>query len=426
MKRRLFLGGLGAAAGALIVRPVAADATALAAMTSPPAGQAPDWSLIASQFRLPRDFAYLNTAGLGASPVVVTDTVKARMDREEENPAPGHNEDDWRRIRGKCAALLGPACRAQDVAFMSTATEGINAILNTIPLGRGDEIVTSTHEHAGLAIPLLHKIQTTGCIVRTFEPDLVRARGNLDRIAAVTNARTRLIFISHVTCTTGQLMPVAEIGRLARDRRVAFALDGAQSLGHVRFDISDTGAHYYAASCHKWVMGPKRTGLLYVHPDRQTTAIPTVVGAYSDEASNLLARTLTLRPNAQRFEYGTQNNALIYGLEAAVDYVAGIGLDALWRRNTALTERCRAGLQRIKDLEVLSPADAASRTAILTFRIGGRDNRTVASALVGRRLRVRSVTEGGLDAVRASFHACNDEAQADRLIAAVVELAAGR
>jgi selenocysteine lyase/cysteine desulfurase len=426
VKRRLFLGGLGGAAGALMLRSGAADATALPAMTPALADQTPDWPLISSQFRLPRDFAYLNTAGLGASPVVVIDTVKARMDREEENPAPGHNEDDWRRIRGKCAALLGPACRGEDVAFMSTATEGINAILNTIPLGRGDEIVTSTHEHAGLVIPLLHKAQTTGCAVRTFDPDLVRAGGNVDRIAAITNARTRLIFISHVTCTTGQLMPVAEIGRLARDRGITFALDGAQSMGHVPFDISRTGAGYYAASCHKWVMGPKRTGLLYVHPDRQAGAVPTVVGAYSDETSNLLARTLTLRPNAQRFEYGTQNNALIYGLEAAVDYLSGIGLEMLWRRNTATTERCLERLQRIAGVEILSPADAASRTAIVTFRVAGRDNRTVASTLVGRRLRVRSVTESGLDAVRASFHACNDEAQADRLIGAVAEIAGGQ
>ncbi len=423
MKRRLFLEGLGGAAGALVLRPMATDVMARAVVTSASAGQAPDWSLIASQFRLPRDFAYLNTAGLGASPVVVTDTVKSRMDREEENPAPGHNEDDWRRIRGKCAALLGPGCRATDVALMSTATEGINAILNTIPLGRGDEIVTSTHEHPGLVIPLLHKMQTTGCAVRTFEPDLVRARGNIDRIAAITNSRTRLIFISHVTCTTGQLMPVADIGRLARDRRITFALDGAQSLGHVPFDISESGAHYYAASCHKWVMGPKRTGLLYVHPDRQATAMPTVVGAYSDEASDLLARRLTLRPNAQRFEYGTQNNALIYGLEAAADYVSGIGLETLWRRNMALAERCRGGLQRIDGVKILSPADIASRTAILTFRLADRDNARVASSLVGRRLRVRMVTEAGLDAVRASFHACNDDAQVDRLVAVVGEIA---
>ena len=395
-------------------------------MVSTPGSQAPDSAVGGAQFRLPRDFAYLNTAGLGASPAVVTDTVKARMDREEENPAPGHNEDDFRRIRGKCAALLGPVCRAQDIAFMSTATEGINAILNTIPFTRGDEIVTSTHEHAGLVIPLLHKMQTTGCVVRTFEPDLVRARGNFDRIAAIVNSRTRLIFISHVTCTTGQLMPVAEIGRLARDRHITFALDGAQSLGHVPFDISETAAHYYAASCHKWVMGPKRTGLLYVHPDRQATAMPTVVGAYSDEASNLLARTLRLRPNAERFEYGTQNNALIYGVEAAVDYISRIGLPALWHRNTALAERCRTGLQQIKGVDILSPADAPSRTAILTFRIGDRDNRTVASALVARRLRVRSVTEGGLDAVRASFHVCNDEAQIDRLVAAVAEIASAK
>jgi selenocysteine lyase/cysteine desulfurase len=319
--------------------------------------------------------------------------------------------------------MLGPSCQAPDVAFVSTATEGINAILNTLPLGRGDEIVTSTHEHAGLVIPLLHKTQTTGCVVRTFEPDLASARGNLERIIAATSSRTRLIFVSHVTCTTGQLMPVADIGRLARERGITFALDGAQSLGHVPLDIRDTGAHFYAASCHKWLLGPKRTGLLYVAPERQQAAVPTVVGAYSDEASDLAARTLRLRPNAQRFEYGTQNNALVYGLEAAADFISGLGLPALWKRHTGLAERCRAGLAAIADIQVLSPADVASRTAILTFRLAGRDNRAVASALVGRRLRVRVVTEAGLDAVRASFHVYNDDAQVDRLVAAVAELA---
>ncbi|MEI6670282.1 MAG: aminotransferase class V-fold PLP-dependent enzyme [Acidobacteriota bacterium] len=436
MKRRLFLGGLGGVAGSLLVRPTAAHSapsgTPLLAQpghgawlnqqASLPSVPAPDWSLVASQFRLPRDVAYLNTAGLGASPIVVSDAVKAHMDREEEHPAPGHNEDDWARIRGKCAWLLGSSCHGGDLALMSTATEGLNAVLNTIGFGRGDEIITSTHEHAGLVIPLLHKVKTAGCVVRTFEPDLVRAEGNVERIAALVNARTRLIVVSHVTCTTGQLMPVARIGQLARSRGIIFALDGAQSLGHVVFDIGETGADYYAASCHKWVMGPKRTGLLYVHPDRQAAAVPTVVGAYSDANSDLLARSLTLRPNAQRFEYGTQNNALIYGIEAAIDYLSGLGLAALWQRNTGLADRCGSGLRRTPGVEMLTPVEAASRTAILTFRVPGRDNRALAAALVGRRLRVRSVTEGGLDAVRASFHACNDEAQADRLVAAVADL----
>jgi len=417
MKRRSFLGMLGATAGALVVQPT----RALAGTTRTPAQAAaagtPDWATVRAQFRLPKDFAYFNTAGLGTSPRPVLDVLRQRTDRDEEAPSPAHNEDDYTRIRGKCARLLGPSCRAQDVAFVSTATEGVNAILNAVPLGRGDEIITSTHEHAAVIIAALHKSQTTGCVVKTFEPDLVTAQGNVDRIAALVTPKTKLILISHVMCTTGQLVPAAAIGRLAAERGVTYALDGAQSLAHVPFDIAATGAHYYTASCHKWLMGPKRTGLLYVRPDRQLAAVPTVVGAYSDAGVDFAKRTLTLRPNAQRFEYGTQNNALIYGLEAACDFHAAFGLDELWRRNSRLAGLCRSGLEQTAGVDILSPQDVPSRTAILTFRVKGRDGRTVAAALAAKKLRVRTVTEAGLNAVRLSFHICNDEEEVVRFLA---------
>ena len=430
MKRRAFLHTVGGLAGGLAAgRGIAASGRPGPAAPAWPAAQAGPgdprfWQALRRQFHLPQDFAYLNTAGLGASPLAVTQTLTAWTDREEANPAPGHSEDDWSRIRARCAALLGPSCGADEIALVSTATEGINAILNTIPLARGDEVITSTHEHASLVIPLLHKIQTHGIEVCTFEPDLVRAAGNVDRIAALVSARTRLIFISHVTCTTGQVMPVADIGRLAAARGIAFALDGAQSLAHVPFDIASTGAHYYAASCHKWLLGPKRTGILYVRRDRLSTAVPTIVGAYSDAASSMQDRRLVLRAGAQRFEYGTQNDALIYAIESAVDFVDSVGVPLLWARNRALAEQCVAGLARIPGIELLSPSDAQDRSAIVTFKAPGRDNRQVTSELVRRKLRVRSVTEGGLDAVRASFHVYNDSMEVDRLLLALREIVA--
>jgi len=430
MKRRAFLHTVGGLAGGLAAgRAVAASGRPGPAVPAWPFSQArPDdagfWQALRRQFQLPPDFAYLNTAGLGASPLAVTQTLTAWTNREEANPAPGHSEDDWSRIRARCATLLGPSCGADEIALVSTATEGINAILNTIPLTRGDEVITSTHEHASLVIPLLHKIQTHGIAVRTFEPDLVRAAGNVDRIAALAGPRTRLIFISHVTCTMGQAMPVADIGRFAAVRGLAFALDGAQSLAHLPFDIAATGAHYYAASCHKWLLGPKRTGILFVRRDRLPTAVPTIVGAYSDAASSMQDRHLVLRPGAQRFEYGTQNDALIYAIESAVDFVDSIGVPLLWARNRALAEQCVAGLARISGIELLSPSDPQDRSAIVTFKAPGRDNRQVAAELVRRKLRVRSVTEGNLDAVRASFHVYNDSTEVDRLLLALREIVA--
>ena len=137
-----------------------------------------------------------------------------------------------------------------------------------------------------------------------------------------------MIFVSHVTCTTGQILPLADIGRLAAERQLWFAVDGAQSLAQFPIDIGATGAHCYAASCHKWLMGPKRTGILYVRKDRLPDLASAVVGAYSDRTTSLADRQLTLRADADRFEYGTQNDALIYGIETAADLVAALGLAA--------------------------------------------------------------------------------------------------
>jgi selenocysteine lyase/cysteine desulfurase len=423
MKRRRFLQSVGLVSGGLLARTSASHASQDAGASPLPPKDSPDfWRAVRAQFPLAADFAYLNTAGLGSSPRAVSNVVKTWMDREDANPAPGHSEEDFTRIRTACASLLGPSCSGDEIALLSTATEAINAILNTFEWNTGDEVITSTHEHASLAIALLHRARTRGVVIRTFEPDVDAPAGNVTRIERLVGPRTRLIFVSHVTCTTGQLLPADRIGALAAARGLAFALDGAQSWAHVPIDLGRTGAHYYAASGHKWLLGPKRTGILWVRRDRIPGAIPAVVGAYSDASSSLADRTLVLRPTAQRFEYGTQNDALVYGIEAATQFMASIGFEQAWAHNRALAEQFVEGLRKIPAVRLLSPRERADRTAIITFAVTGRDNRQVASELVKRRLRVRSVTEGGLDAVRVSFHVCNDADEVERLLAALREV----
>jgi selenocysteine lyase/cysteine desulfurase len=413
MRRRDFLAGIGT------VALLPADPAAGTALQGAPSAA---WEGLTGQFQFPPGFTYLNTAGLGPCPRAISERVKAAMDREEESPSPGHSEEDWTRIRGKCAALLGAPGGASEMALVSTATEGINIVLNGLRLDAGDEIVTSTHEHPALAIPLLHKIKTRGVVVRTFEPDLASNAGTLARLRAQVSAKTRAIFVSHVTCTTGQVLPLKEIGALAAERHLWFAVDGAQSLAQFPIAIGDTGAHAFAASCHKWMMGPKRTGILWVRRDRLPDLDSVVLGAYSDASSSLADRRLTLRADAQRFEYGTQNDALVYGIEAACDFVQSLGLERIWEHNRGLADAFRAAVGALPHVALLSPAEAAARSAIVTFRLPGRNNGQVASSLTSQHLRVRSVTEAGLDAVRASFHVCNTRAHVDLLAGAVKAL----
>ena len=150
------------------------------------------------------------------------------------------------------------------LALIGCATEGIGMIVNGLPLKKGDEVITTTHEHVAVNSALLNRMQKDGIVIRLFDPDRENGLGNVDRIARLITPRTRLVLMSHVTCTTGQLFPVKEIAALARSRKIWFALDGAQAPVCSPFDIVETGVDFYTCSTHKWMMGPKRTGFIYV------------------------------------------------------------------------------------------------------------------------------------------------------------------
>ena len=376
------------------------------------------WRLVRKQFLLPENYAYLNTGGLGTSPALVRDAVKKRMDQEDAHPSAGYLEKDWWKIKEKCAPLLGADVKKEELAFTSTATEGINIIINGLPLNKGDEIITSTHEHPALNVPLLYRMKTSGIVIKTFKPDLVNTLGNVQRIERLITRRTRLIFISHITCITGQIMPVEEIGQLARAKGVWFALDGVQAVGHFPVHIGEIGADFYAASGHKWLLGPRRTGIFYIKKDLLDANIvrPCVVGAYSNGRYDMPKRLLKLHPTGQRFEYATQNEALFYGLEAAVDFITGIGIETIRDHNKHLAEMFYKGLSEISQVELLSPLQEKTRSSMIAFRIKNKNNREITLQLERKGFRLRQLVELNPQAIRASFHIYNNEQEVQRLL----------
>jgi selenocysteine lyase/cysteine desulfurase len=218
------------------------------------------WRIIRDQFALDPEWTYLNFGGLGSPPLPVLKSFEEWTRVETRTPVAGHDEKEWARVKERLAALLGPTCRKEDLVLIGCATEGVNMIVNGLPLKKGDEVITSTHEHIALHSALLNRMQRDGIVIRLFDPDRESGLGNVDRIARLINPRTRLIFISHVSCTTGQRFPAREIAALARAKGIWFALDGAQGPVCIPLDIAECGADFYTSSTHKWVMGPVRTG----------------------------------------------------------------------------------------------------------------------------------------------------------------------
>jgi selenocysteine lyase/cysteine desulfurase len=417
MNRKEFLRSMAAVVGSLAVPRAAGAADFRAALQgASAAGDAAFWKLIRDEFVLDAAWSYLNFGGLGACPMPVLNSLWEWTRAEERAPSAGHDETSWWSVKERLARLLGPACRKEDLALIGCATEGINAIINGLPLKKGDEVITSTHEHVAVNVGLLNRMQRDGIVIRLFEPDLVRAQGNVERIAALVTPRTKLILVSHVTCTTGQLFPAPQIARLARDKGIWFALDGAQAPVCVPFDIVECGADFYTSSTHKWMMGPKRTGFLYVRQGMLDTLRPVTAGAYSSERNDILKADLALQPTAQRYEYGTQNDALFFALGAAIDFVQTIGLPRIWEHNRALAERFCRELKAIGSVEILSPQEDAYRTAMISFRMKDRTYSQINERLAQAKIRVRPVTEGGLNCIRVSFHVCNHDGEVDRIL----------
>ncbi|MEK6572377.1 MAG: aminotransferase class V-fold PLP-dependent enzyme, partial [Bacteroidota bacterium] len=202
-----------------------------------------------------RERAYFNTGGLGASPYVVIETVKRKMDELEAISEVGHTEEIWAAVKAKAARLFG--ADPSEMTLTSCATEGINIVVDGLPLKRGDEVITTTHEHVGGILAWLARQKLDGIVLRWFEPSTTNREENVERLSRLITARTRVISVSHVTTTTGQELPVREIAQLAKEKGLRYFLDGAQVPGMKPLNVKEIGCDFYAASGHKWLLGPK-------------------------------------------------------------------------------------------------------------------------------------------------------------------------
>ena len=351
MKRKKFIQNIGLLSGALAMGPIArlyGSGSPVGIALKQSENNDDFWRIVREQFIFPDDYIYLNTGGIGALPTLVINKVVGSMNEQEKFPRPGHDHDNWIEAKKICAPFFGPQCKAEELAFIGCATEGINIILNGIGLKKGDEIITSTHEHPALHVPLLNHHRINQVELKFFEPDRLSAAGNIEKISRLITAKTRMIFISHVTCTTGQVFPIREIGELAKQKGAILAVDGAQAIGNMEVNVKELNVDYYTCSGHKWLLGPKRTGILYVPSENLDSLKPTTVGAYSDAGYDISKLSLKLQDSAQRYEFGTQNSPLFLGLGAGARFIDTIGLKKVQAHNRELAEAFYDGLGKIK------------------------------------------------------------------------------
>ena len=291
-------------------------------------------------------------------------------------------------LRGAVGALVG--VEADRVAITGSTTDGCNIVLAGLDLRPDDEVITTTDEHFGLLGPL----HVSGARVLAVEPDP-------ERIVAAVTPRTRLLALSHVLWTTGQVLPVHQ---LREETGLPILVDGAQSVGTIPVDAN--GLDFYTVSGQKWLTGPDGTGALVVaEPEKLRVGRPSYLSQASYEADGAFEP----RPGAARFDPNFTPPALVAGFLAALD------VHPEWRfeRAAATAERCRE-LLREAGAEIVVPDECAT---LVSWRVPVEESADVVARLADAEVIVRELPGRGL--VRASVGWWTSDDDLDRLVAAL-------
>lgn len=300
------------------------------------------------------DRAYLNTGTYGPLPDVARTAMRAHLDRVTETGRIGAaGLEHWQLLQGEVRRALADALGAEpeNLALMHSVTDGVNTVLAGLRFEAGDEILVGDVEHPGLLEPLAWLHERYGVRIITVPVSRGRAVGAL---AAAVTGRTRLIALSHVLWTTGEVLDLPGVIEVAARAGIPVLCDGAQSAGAIPVNLTELGCDFYAVPGQKWLCGPSGTGILYVRPDR----VPLLAPAWRSYLTRdrLPGSPGTeLWPAARRYDVGMVTMTALAGLAAAVRWRVEQDLPAGVAAGIALAAAARVELAAVRGVVVDDP-----------------------------------------------------------------------
>ncbi|MBI1886369.1 MAG: aminotransferase class V-fold PLP-dependent enzyme [Chloroflexi bacterium] len=371
-----------------------------------------------------RSLIYMNTGWQGPSPRCVVEAVQEALETEASAPtAPPVQEqrlDIFRRARRVLAELINAS--PEEVSLQQNSTEGINIVLNGLCLSPDDEVITCSLEHPSVIVPSYYARERRGAnlkIVRLSaadSPDDVLAK-----FQEAVSPRTRLLVLSHITYGTGMLLPARELAGLAHARGAYLLLDAAQSVGQIPVDVRALDCDFCAFPGHKWLLAPAGTGALYVRRDLVERLEAPKVAHRASAYYNFAGRFQPKADNIDKFELTTLSVPLLAGLLAAVDFIRGIGLDAIAERARSLAAYATAKLSEVPELRLVSPPAADVSSGLVSFALPRVSPQNLTACLwEWGRIVARTVPDAGC--TRLSLHVFNTEREVDRVIPHVERL----
>ena len=298
-----------------------------------------------SHWWLDPEIAYLNHGTVGATPRVVLDAQHAWQRRIEAQPAsflfrelmrlgpdePGAPRPLLRQVADSVGAFVG--ARGDDLVFVDNASTGINAVLRSLALKPGDEILVLDQAYGAVALAAGFVARAAGATVVTvatpFPADADMTEAYADAVERALTPRTRLAVLDHVSSQTALILPVAAMTARCSARGVPVLVDGAHVPGALALDIASLGADWYVANLHKWAFAPRACAFLWVAPAWRATLHPPVISWGLDSGL------------AQEFDWtGTRDPSAVLCAPAGIAFMRDVlGLDAMRRWNHDLVWR---------------------------------------------------------------------------------------
>lgn len=320
--------------------------------------------------------------------------------------------------------------KSNEIIFTRNTTESLNLVAYSYGLSnvkKGDEIVVSIMEHHSDLLPWQMVAKTCGAELKFIE---CAEDGSIDleKVKELITSRTKIVAMTQVSNVLGREYPVKEIAKLAHEKGAVMVVDGAQSTPHMRVDVTDLDADFFAFSGHK-LLAPMGIGVLYGKEKLLEKMPPFLSGGEMIDSVTRTSAVYAELPH--KFEAGTVNAAGAAGLKAAIDYIEKVGFDYIGEREIALTSRAIEKMKKIPHVNIIGSENADEHTGIVTFTVDNVHPHDISEILAADGIAVRAghhcaqplLTHLGLNSTaRASFAFYNTEDEVDKFTDSVATI----
>lgn len=320
--------------------------------------------------------------------------------------------------------------KSNEIIFTRNTTESLNLVAYSYGLSnvkKGDEIVVSIMEHHSDLLPWQMVAETCGAELKFIE---CAKDGSIDleKVKELITSRTKIVAMTQVSNVLGREYPVKEIAKLAHEKGAVMVVDGAQSTPHMRVDVTDLDADFFAFSGHK-LLAPMGIGVLYGKEELLEKMPPFLSGGEMIDSVTRTSAVYAELPH--KFEAGTVNAAGAAGLKAAIDYIEKVGFDYIGEREIALTSRAIEKMKKIPHVNIIGSENADEHTGIVTFTVDNVHPHDISEILAADGIAVRAghhcaqplLTHLGLNSTaRASFAFYNTEDEVDKFTGSVATI----